>query len=72
MQIVTTIAPIILALIMFALGLGLSIDDFKRVLKFPKDFLVGITFQIIILPIVAFIIVMTLDLSFFLYNPHHL
>ena len=63
MQIVTTIAPIILALIMFALGLGLSIDDFKRVLKFPKDFLVGITFQIVILPIVAFIIVMTLDLS---------
>ena len=63
MQIVTTIAPIILALIMFALGLGLSIDDFKRVIKFPKDFLVGITFQIVILPIVAFIIVMTLDLS---------
>ncbi len=63
MQIVTTIAPIILALIMFALGLGLSIDDFKRVLKFPKDFLVGITFQIVILPIVAFIIVMILDLS---------
>ena len=41
MEIVTKIAPICLALIMLGLGLGLSIQDFTRVFKQPKDFLVG-------------------------------
>ena len=42
MEVVTTLAPIALALIMLALGLGLSVDDFSRVLRQPKDFLVGL------------------------------
>ena len=41
MEVVTKIAPIILALIMLGLGLGLKIEDFTRVLKTPKDFFVG-------------------------------
>ena len=57
MEIVTKIAPIALALIMLTLGLGLTIKDFSRVIKQPKDFLVGLTCQIILLPIVAFIII---------------
>ena len=57
MQIVTTIAPIALALIMLGLGLGLSLDDFSRVLKEPKNFLVGSLCQLILLPIIAFILV---------------
>lgn len=57
MEIVTTIAPIALALIMLGLGLGLSLDDFSRVLKEPKNFLVGSLCQLILLPIVAFILV---------------
>ena len=39
MGIVTTIAPIALALIMLALGASLTIKDFTRVLQNPKDFL---------------------------------
>ena len=60
MGIVTTIAPIALALIMLGLGLGLTTQDFTRVIKAPKDFLVGLTCQLIILPIVAFILIMVL------------
>ena len=46
-----------LAFIMFALGLGLTGADFLRVLKQPKDFFVGAISQIILLPIIAFILV---------------
>ena len=41
MEIVTSIAPVCLAIIMFGLGLGLTVGDFARVLKFPRDFFVG-------------------------------
>ena len=57
MEIVTKIAPLALALIMLGLGLGLTVQDFTRVLKTPKDFLVGLISQLIILPIVAFILI---------------
>ena len=57
MEIVTKIAPIILALIMLGLGLGLKIDDFTRILKTPKDFFVGFFSQLIILPLVAYLLI---------------
>ena len=57
MEIVTKIAPICLALIMLGLGLGLTLQDFQRVTKQPKDFLVGLTCQLILLPIIAFILI---------------
>ncbi len=58
MSIVTDIfLPIALAFIMFALGLGLTRADFLRILKQPKDFFVGAISQIILLPIIAFILV---------------
>ena len=57
MEIVTKIAPIALALIMLALGLGLTGQDFLRVLKQPKDFIVGLICQLILLPIIAFILI---------------
>ena len=57
MEIVTKIAPICLAIIMFGIGLGLTIDDFKRVLKNPRDFFVGFLCQIILLPMIAFILI---------------
>ena len=58
MEIVTKIAPIILALIMLGLGLGLKLEDFGRVLKKPKDFIVGFISQLLILPIVAYILIL--------------
>ncbi len=63
MEIVTKIAPVALALIMLGLGLGLRSQDFTRVLKTPKDFLVGLISQLIILPIVAFVLVKFLGTS---------
>ena len=63
MEIVTKIAPIVLALIMLGLGLGLSVKDFTRVLKTPKDFFVGFFSQLIILPIVALGVALVLNLS---------
>ena len=62
MEIVTKIAPIALALIMLGLGLGLTVKDFKRVLTTPKDFLVGIFCQLILLPIIAYLIILVLRL----------
>ena len=62
MEVVTKIAPIILALIMFGLGLGLKVEDFTRVLKTPKDFIVGFISQLIILPIVAYFLIILLKI----------
>ena len=58
MNIVTdVILPLALAFIMFVLGLGLTVGDFLRVAKQPRDFFVGAFSQIILLPIIAFILV---------------
>ena len=57
MEIVTKIAPIALALIMLGLGLGLTIRDFTRVISQPRDFFVGFVCQLILLPIIAFILI---------------
>ena len=63
MEIVTKIAPICLAIIMFILGLGLTINDFLRVIKYPKNFLVGFICQVILLPIIAFILINLITLT---------
>ena len=62
MEIVTKIAPIVLALIMLGLGLGLTTKDFTRIFKTPRDFIVGFFCQLILLPIVALIIALSLNL----------
>ena len=62
MEIVTKIAPICLALIMLGLGLGLSVKDFTRILRVPKDFFVGFFSQLVILPIIALAIALILNL----------
>jgi BASS family bile acid:Na+ symporter len=61
MEIATKIAPIALALIMLGLGMSLTIQDFLRVAKIPKDFLVGFFCQLILLPIVAFTLIKLLN-----------
>ena len=57
MEIAKTIAPVCLAIIMFGLGLGLTLADFKRVITIPRDFIIGFFGQVIILPIIAFILI---------------
>ena len=60
MDIVTKIAPLALALIMLGLGLGLTVNDFKSVLQDPKIFFVGIFSQIVLLPIIAYILLLVI------------
>ena len=58
MNIVTdVILPLALAFIMFVLGLGLTGSDFLRVIKQPRNFFVVAFSQIILLPIIAFVLV---------------
>ena len=61
MEIVTKIAPIALALIMLGLGLGLTFQDFLRILKQPKDFFIGFICQLILLPVIAFLLIKILN-----------
>ncbi|MAB75159.1 MAG: bile acid:sodium symporter [Verrucomicrobiales bacterium] len=55
--------PLILAFIMFSLGVGLRVNDFTRVIKFPKAFGTGLFNQLILLPLVAFGIVTAFKIS---------
>ena len=57
MELVKLIGPLILAFIMFSLGIGLSLENFKRVIVQPKDFIIGAISQLVILPIVALILI---------------
>ena len=61
MEIVTKIAPIALALMMLGLGTSLTISDFSRVIKNPKNFFVGLICQLILLPIIAFALIKLLN-----------
>ena len=57
MELVKLLGPLILAFIMFSLGIGLNLESFKRVLTHPKDFIIGAVSQVIILPIIALILI---------------
>ena len=63
MEIATKLAPLGLALIMLGLGMSLTIQDFIRVVKIPKNFLVGFISQLVLLPVVALSLALLLNLS---------
>ena len=67
MEIATKIAPLGLALIMLGLGMSLTTKDFARVIKFPKDFLVGFICQMLVLPIIAFALIKLLNTPIMLF-----
>jgi len=54
---INVVLPLSLAFIMFSLGLGLTFADFTRVLRQPLSFGVGAVNQVLLLPIVAFIVI---------------
>ena len=60
MGIVTTIAPVALALIMLGLGASLTVKDFTRVFQNPKEFFVGLICQLVLLPIIAYLLIIIL------------
>ena len=62
-MIIDILLPLSLVFIMFTLGMGLTTADFQRVVREPKAFGVGILNQIIILPSIAFFIVILFRLT---------
>ncbi|WP_375002571.1 bile acid:sodium symporter family protein [Aeromicrobium sp. CTD01-1L150] len=54
--------PVALGIIMFGLGLSLTVEDFRRVGRHPKAVVVALVCQVLILPAVCFAIVLALDL----------
>lgn len=57
----TIFLPLALAVMMFSLGLGLTIADFARIARQPKAFAVGAASQLVAIPSVAFAICMIFD-----------
>lgn len=55
--------PLALAIIMLGMGMTLIPTDFTRILKTPKAILIGLTNQLILLPIIAFSLAIAFDLS---------
>lgn len=54
--------PLALAIIMFGLGLDLTVGDFRRVGKHPKAVVVALACQVVLLPVVCFALVVLFDL----------
>ncbi|QOI97622.1 MAG: bile acid:sodium symporter family protein [Flammeovirgaceae bacterium] len=52
----TLFLPIALGIIMLGLGLSLTLDDFKRVTKYPKAIIIALVCQMILLPALSFVI----------------
>lgn len=57
------IAPLVLGLMMIGMGLSLVVDDFKRVILFPKAVAVGTVGQMILLPLIGFGLVSALEVA---------
>jgi bile acid:Na+ symporter, BASS family len=54
---VEVLLPLALAFIMFVLGLGLRLADFQRIFVQPKAFAIGFAAQVIMLPVLCFVVV---------------
>jgi len=57
LEFVKLVGPAGVFFVMFALGTNLSIDSFTKVFKYPKNFLVGIFCQSIVLPLIGLVII---------------
>ena len=55
--------PLILAFIMYALGLGLTHWDFRRILQQPKALIVGVLSQFVLLPVFCFVLLQAFGMT---------
>ena len=62
-MIIDLFLPISLIFIMFTLGIGLTYKDFTNLIQNPKAFFIGVVNQMVILPIVAFIIILSIGIT---------
>ena len=61
-MIIDIFLPLSLLFIMFTLGIGLTIQNFKNIIKQPKALVLGLVNQMILLPLIAFIIMLIIKL----------
>lgn len=54
---VATLLPFAVVVIMFSLGLGLTLSDFRRIAERPRAFCIGALNQVILVPVVGFCII---------------
>lgn len=59
----TVILPVSLAIIMLGMGLTLVTDNFKKVAQYPKAALIGLTNQLLLLPVIGFILALLFNLT---------
>lgn len=55
--------PLILAFIMFSLGLGLTVGDFRRILGQPRALLVGVVCHFLLLPLVCYLMLQVMGVT---------
>ncbi|MGB7488033.1 MAG: bile acid:sodium symporter family protein, partial [Phormidesmis sp.] len=55
--------PLALFIIMLGMGLGLTLSDFKRIATAPRSVLLGLFAQLVMLPLVGFLLASTFSLS---------
>lgn len=48
--------PLAIGIIMMGLGLTLTLDDFRRIVVYPKAVIIGLICQMLILPVICFLI----------------
>ncbi|MEV6277682.1 bile acid:sodium symporter family protein [Nocardia sp. NPDC051832] len=60
---VSVALPLALAVIMFGLGLSLTVDDFRRIASNPRPVAIALACQLVLLPAAAFGLVLLFDLS---------
>lgn len=53
---------LVLASIMFGLGLSLTVSSFRNILVYPRAFFIGLSSQMIALPVIAFLILLFSDI----------
>ncbi|MGJ3248689.1 MAG: bile acid:sodium symporter family protein [Elainellaceae cyanobacterium] len=59
----TVFLPLALFIIMLGMGLGLTVNDFKRILTDPKAVIIGLVAQLVMLPVVGFLLASSFPLT---------
>ena len=62
-MVTSVVLPLALAVIMFTLGLGLKVDDFKRIFVYPRGVSIGMVNLVLISPLLAFAIAEVFNLA---------
>ena len=62
-MIIDIFLPASLIFIMLTLGLGLELSDFTNLVRKPRSFFVGLTNQILLLPLVTYIIILVFGIT---------